>query len=266
VLPGWDSAAVTSAYARWFTYAGFVALFLLGVFEIFGHIYSVHETTLRDAAAAREADDKRAQADARISEAQRGAAEANEGAALAQRDAADANIKSEGFRLDIAKANESAAKAVEEAAKSNETAEREKLARLQLEARLADRTLTVDQRTRLVKEAAPFRGTSIDVVVYGDTSDVLGISRVLIEALQEAGWSVQVGYAAAGGVAVKGILIGTRSNADANTSRASAALISALQSMGLASGPWQFEQMQLGSMFNTSVSGSAPVRMFIGSK
>ena|ERR1700675_2762893 len=77
MLPGWDSVEITSTYARWFTYAGFVALFLLGVFEVLGHIYSVREARLTAAAAAREADNKRAEADARIAEAQRGAAEAN---------------------------------------------------------------------------------------------------------------------------------------------------------------------------------------------
>lgn len=77
MLPGWDSVEITSTYARWFTYAGFVALFLLGVFDVLGHIYSVREARLTAAAAAREADNKRADADARIAEAQRGAAEAN---------------------------------------------------------------------------------------------------------------------------------------------------------------------------------------------
>jgi len=50
MLPGWDSLEATSAYPRWLTYAGFAALFLLGVFEVLGHVYSVHETTLRGAA------------------------------------------------------------------------------------------------------------------------------------------------------------------------------------------------------------------------
>lgn len=77
MLPGWDSLEVTSAYAKWFTYAGFAALFLLGVFEIIAHVYSVHEKTLSEAAARREADDKRAEANARILEAEARVAEAN---------------------------------------------------------------------------------------------------------------------------------------------------------------------------------------------
>ena len=47
-LPGWDSLPATSAYARLFTYLGFGALFLLGVFEVIAHVYNVHETTLKD--------------------------------------------------------------------------------------------------------------------------------------------------------------------------------------------------------------------------
>jgi len=82
--------------------------------------------------------EKIADANARIAEAQRGVAEANASAtkaqvsvALAGQHSAEANAKAESFRLDIATANARAASA-------NEIAERERLARLQLEARLAD--------------------------------------------------------------------------------------------------------------------------------
>jgi len=124
-LPGWDSLANTSAYAKWLTYGTFFALGSLLILEILAHVYSGREATLKEAATARDADNRRADADAHIAEAQRGAAEAN--------------TKAEGFRLDIARANERAASA-------NETAERERLARLQLEARLADRMLTPAQQ------------------------------------------------------------------------------------------------------------------------
>jgi hypothetical protein len=45
-LPGWDSLASTSAYAKLFTYLGWIALFSLGLFEIAAHVYSEHEKTL----------------------------------------------------------------------------------------------------------------------------------------------------------------------------------------------------------------------------
>jgi len=51
ILPGWDSVAATSAYAKLFTYAGWIALFSLGLFEIFAHVYSEHEKTLSSVAA-----------------------------------------------------------------------------------------------------------------------------------------------------------------------------------------------------------------------
>jgi len=48
MLPGWSSLESASVYTKLFTYAGWLALFSLGVFEILAHVYSVRETTLRD--------------------------------------------------------------------------------------------------------------------------------------------------------------------------------------------------------------------------
>jgi hypothetical protein len=48
-LPGWDSLDTVATYARWFTYAGWAALFSLGVFEILAHTYSVRERNLAEA-------------------------------------------------------------------------------------------------------------------------------------------------------------------------------------------------------------------------
>lgn len=50
LLPGWESLERTSAYARLFTYAGWAALFTLGVCEIISHVYAVHEQTLTNEA------------------------------------------------------------------------------------------------------------------------------------------------------------------------------------------------------------------------
>lgn len=206
-------------------------------------------------------------ADLRIAEASHGSAEANaratkaqESLGLAEQHSAEANAKAEGFRLDIAKANERAASA-------NEIAERERLARLQLEARLADRIISSQQQASLSAALAPFRGVTVDAVTFGDTTEIGRITGNLLNAVQGAGWVVHTAQAGGGERTVTGILIGTRPGSDANIVRAANALASALQSMGIAAGPWPFDQMPLpGIRFNTSVTGDTALRIFIGSK
>jgi hypothetical protein len=174
--------------------------------------------------------------------------------------AAEANAKAESFRLDIAKANQ-------EAARATETAEREKLARLQLEARLADRALTPQQQATITSRLTTLSGVVLDAVVWGDTPEIQIISGQVLEAIRKAGWTIHTGQAGGGGAAVRGILIGTRAGADENAVRAGNLIVSALQSAGLAAGPWAFEQLpQPAIMFNSDFSGTAPIRLFIGSK
>lgn len=208
------------------------------------------------------------EADARIAEAQRGSAEANERAtkaqeslSLAEQHSAEANAKAEGFRLDIARANERAASA-------NETAERERLARLQLEARLADRTLTPIQQNLLVADLSPSSGTAIDVAIFGDTAEISGISRLITESLTRAGWTVHAVASMAGQATVRGILVGTRAGSDPAVAQASVLLIRSLQAQNLSAGPWVFEQMTWPGAFmgGGNVKYDAPIRMFIGSK
>jgi hypothetical protein len=207
------------------------------------------------------------EADARIAEAERESAEANaratkaqESLGLAEQHAAEANVKAEGFRLDIAKANEGAARA-------NETAERERLARLQLEARLADRTLTPAQQLALRGQLTAISGITVDVVVWGETPEVQTLSGLVLDSMAKAGWSINSGQAVSGGAAVRGILVGVRDGSDANTVKASNILVSALRSVGLVAGLWPFEQLQRPSILsNSSYTGTAPIRMFIGSK
>lgn len=173
--------------------------------------------------------------------------------------AATAETKAEGLRLDIAKANERAAEA-------NRIAEQERLARLKLEARLADRTLTPAQRNAIRSQLATASGIVIDVVVWGDTPEIQIISGLILGSIPRPGWKVQTAQAGGGG-AVRGILIGTRAGSDASIIRASALLVSALRSAGLACSPWPYEQLRFpNAMFNTTVTKDAPIRMFIGAK
>lgn len=214
MLPGWGSLDVTAAYARWFTYAGFAALFLLGVFEILGHVYGVHETSLRESARLRDEDNRRAEANAKIVEA--------------QRDAAEASAKAEGFRLDIAKANESAAKAEARAAEAN----------LELEKFKAPRTLTDKQVSDIAHKLKPFAGQEFDVTPYWDNPESLGIANRIADALVLSGWKYvkpeKSSFMFGGKV---GVQVWAHPNADSPTKMAVSTLLSALNDEGLSAVP-----------------------------
>jgi len=198
--------------------------------------------------------------DSNIAQANQRAGEAEERVRIAEQHTAEANAKAEGFRLDIAKANEGAAKA-------NEVAERERLARLQLEARLAPRSLTPAQQGRLTSQLNRFRGTPIDVAIWGDTSEIQNISIRLTDSLRAAGWTVGVATAVGGGAAVTGILIGTSDGVALPIREASSSLVIGLHDVGLEAGPWPFAQLQPpGVSVNAGFTGQAPIRMFIGAK
>jgi hypothetical protein len=61
-----------------------------------------------------------------------------------------------------------------------------------------------------------------------------------------------------------------RADADANTKRAATTLIAMLLSMGISSGSWDFEQMQMPTAFlgppPAGGATAAPIRIFIGIK
>jgi hypothetical protein len=48
MLPDWDSLTSTHNYAKFFTYAGFFALFMLGIFEVLAYVYNARNETLRE--------------------------------------------------------------------------------------------------------------------------------------------------------------------------------------------------------------------------
>lgn len=132
--------------------------------------------------------------------------------AAAEARSAEASAKAEGFRRDIAMANERAAEA-------NRKAESERLARLQLELRLAPRTLSDDQKTRLIAFLAPFRGIRTEIVLFGDSYEIQTIGNAIIECLQEAGWVPFPKLALGGGGNTRGIPVGVKADSDPRTKK-----------------------------------------------
>jgi len=200
-----------------------------------------------------------------IAQANERAAKAQGSLATAEQHAAEANAKAEGFRLDIAKANERAASA-------NEIAERERLARLQLEARLADRIITPDQKRRITEAFAPMKGQTMDVVIPGDTPETSRVAEAIIGCLSDAGVLLNVFHPFSGGGA-QGVVIGVRPDATEGDKRAGTQLFAILrETLGGGVGLVDFDKIVVGGTGNggstpgAAPSGKSPIRLQIAPK
>jgi hypothetical protein len=96
-------------------------------------------------------------------------------------------IRSDSHQIE-ALLNKEAADASREAAEANRTAASDKLARVQLEARLADRVLIAPDR--FLAELTPLAGTAIDVFVFGSTPEIFNISHSIMGSLQRSHWVI----------------------------------------------------------------------------
>lgn len=186
------------------------------------------------------------------------AGEALERAATAEQHLADANERA-------AQANERAANAQKEAAKSNEAAERERLARLQLEARLADRVLTNEQAGKLAGVLSKFAPQTAAIVVFGGSAEVVSIAQQISTVLATAGWIVHTGTAPVG--AVRGIVVATNAGPDSPATRAATTLVSGLESGGIGCVVLPIAEAPFpNALMMTSINHEEPIRIFIGNK
>ena len=226
-------------------------------------------------------------ASARAGSAERGAGEANERAAKAQsslavaeQHSAEANAKAEGFRADIAKANASAAQAEAQvadahraAAEANRIAESERLARLQLEARLADRVITAEQQMRLTQAFVSIKGETIDVVTVGDTPEINNTMNAIINSISAAGVFLNA-FHPFGNTPARGVVIGARKDASTADKKACESLVLILRET-LDGGVSQSDFDGLDASKFAGSSGStlgakpmwqSPIRLLIASK
>ena len=180
------------------------------------------------------------------------AAEAQVASAMAASEAASA--KAEGFRLDIAKANESA--------------ERERLARLQLEARLADRHLTPDQRANLVRALQPFAGVRVNLFALSGDSEIIGLGNDLLSALagnNSAGWMVTIGSGQDSAILSSGVLVELSPDASDREKRAAQIFINTLNGAGIVvHGPSSPTQGAI--MGDTNRDPNANIRIVVAKK
>jgi hypothetical protein len=233
-----------------------------GIFLFSRHLQTISETEFaglnkQAADAYKEAESARKEADS----FERDIAQANERAAAANERAAKAEQH-------LGEANERASNAEKQAAKSNEIAERERLARLQLEARLAPRSLSPAQRDDLANRLKPFSGTSLDIFIYGDTNEMLSIGLALTSVATAAGWSVRT-WGVSVELVVTGVVVGTKSGVDKGVDAAANALVLALNRNGITTSPGSVFDLPLPGRLTgppLDINKTAPIRMLIGSK
>ena len=171
---------------------------------------------------------------------------------------AQADAKAEGFRLDIAKANERAAEA-------NRIAEQERLARRQLERRLADRVLLPQQLQAISASLSFAKGVGVDIGVLGQTLEIANLTKQIADALRAAGITVRQWDVS--NVAGRGVLVGTKPESGPVPLRLGTSLVETLRSFGIDAGSWKYDELTTGGLrYGPSEPMDSPVRIFVGSK
>ena len=133
------------------------------------------------------------------------------------------------LRLDIAKANQAAAEA-------KQKAEEDRLARVKIEQRLADRKLTDAQVAVIVDKLKVFADQEFEVTPYWELREPMATANRIADALTLAGWKYIPPKSAEvllGGVA--GVLVYVHPSASERTKKAADSLVSALTKEGIAS-------------------------------
>ena len=139
-----------------------------------------------------------------------------------EREIAELTRETEIARSQIAEADAKAAEA-------NEKAETERLARVKIEQRLADRVLTDEQLTSIANKIKEFAGQEYDVTPYWDLKESFAIANRISIGLERGGWKYIKPSQSAfmlGGIA--GVQVWVHPDADNSVKKAADALILAL--------------------------------------
>jgi hypothetical protein len=175
---------------------------------------------------------------------------------------------------DTAAANAAAERARADYARASLLAEQETVARLRLEARLSDRTLTPEQQTRLVDQMSPFRGQTVDVIILNDSSETTNFGNAIVACLERAGLPMNVARVGARGTAARGVLIGVRDGSSSKVEQLAVILSGVLQeSVGTGVNRWTYDQLtippgtvQLTTIGHAEPKGASPIRLVVGAK
>lgn len=131
--------------------------------------------------------------------------------------------------------DERIAEANARAAEANQKAEAERLERLKIEARLADRSLNAEQTTQFVEAMTAFEGQEYKITTFWDLREPLALANMIYRALTASGWKyIPHGE---GGSFLLGVIDGVEvfvhpEGSDA-AKKAADALVAALNDVGL---------------------------------
>jgi hypothetical protein len=141
------------------------------------------------------------------------------------------NIKEEYLNRDIANTMERAAIAEQRAAEANEKAEEERLARVKIEEKLAPRFLNQAQIDVLNVKLKQYAGTSISIITFPGTPDIVPLSNQIVSLLHNATWIVSLANCISGTLNVPGVVVATMSEANIAVAKS---LVEGLNSAGIA--------------------------------
>ena len=136
-FPGWNSVENAAVYAKAFTYAGWACLFMLGISEILAHVYTTRKETLLAAAGV----------------------EATKGVDSAEINRLRQQVENSKKAIEEAKGQ--IAKATIETEESRRATEEEAQARIEIEKRIASRTITPEDHRRFVGILKPYKGSIV---------------------------------------------------------------------------------------------------------
>ncbi len=155
------------------------------------------------------------------------------------------------------------------AAEANKVAEQERLARLQIEHRLAPRILTSSDAAILIADVAPYSGTPVDIFIADQSKEAASLAEEISSALTSAGW-LPVQWEWVGESGISGVAIGIKQSADLKSIATAESLRASLDSIGLNGqigrwpGDWkQFSGMLNGPDFNAN---RTEIRIIVGEK
>jgi hypothetical protein len=127
------------------------------------------------------------------------------------------------------RASSAADRAEREAERLRKAAEDEHLARLQIETKLADRTLSPEQVAQITSAVKRFKGQEFLLMTYWKQREPMALSEAIFQALEDAGWKfIKPSDGSMLFWNVTGIEVHVHPLASAHTKEAALALIEAL--------------------------------------
>ncbi|MGA8613646.1 MAG: hypothetical protein WB760_18630 [Xanthobacteraceae bacterium] len=178
-------------------------------------------------------------------------------------------VQTKRAEADLTRAKADIAGAEARAAEANQIAEQERLARTQLEARLAPRTISADEQKAISKKLESSHGTTTQIYIFSGGTDTTPFAHLLHTILQAAQWDAGPGpWTVLGPAYVNGVLISTMRGSDATSEQAANLLVQTLNEFGIAAARYEaFDEKPQWATVGPPPANTIPqVIIMVGSK